>query len=141
MLLVKNVIFLFVRSQMADAVPPLGTVLGNLGINAVKFCKDFNEFTKDLPSYFLLKVKILILEDRSYSFSISPPSTGFILMLVKSKMAGDIAVKKKGQLFIISLRNIIQLAKFKFPDMDLRNALPVILGSTNSCKIKISVRS
>jgi len=94
-----------------------------------------------LPSYFLLKVKISILEDRSYSFLIFPPSTGFILMLVKSKIADFIAVKKKGQIFIISLRNIIQLAKFKFPDMDLRNSLPVILGSTNSCKIKINVRS
>jgi len=31
---------------MADAVPPLGTVLGNLGINAVKFCKDFNDLLK-----------------------------------------------------------------------------------------------
>jgi len=51
MLEVKNVVFLFIRSQHAESGPPLGTVLGNIGINAVKFCKEFNEYTKDLPSY------------------------------------------------------------------------------------------
>lgn len=30
MLVVKNVIFLFIRSQMAESGPPLGTVLGIL---------------------------------------------------------------------------------------------------------------
>jgi ribosomal protein L11 len=57
MLLVKNVIFLFVRSQMADAVPPLGTVLGNLGINAVKFCKDLMNSLKNCHLIFCLKLK------------------------------------------------------------------------------------
>jgi large subunit ribosomal protein L11 len=95
MLAVKNIVFLFVRSQMADSGPPLGTVLGNLGINAVKFCKEFNEFTKELPSYFLLKIKILIFEDRSYSFSILSPTTGFILMFVKLPINVDFSLKSK----------------------------------------------
>ena len=83
MLLTKNIIFIFIRSQTAESGPPLGTVLGNLGINATKFCKDFNDFTKDLPSYFLLKVKIVILEDRSFNFFVFLPTTGFILSFLK----------------------------------------------------------
>lgn len=83
MIEVKNIIFLFIRAQKADAGPPLGTVLGNLGVNAIKFCKEFNDFTKDLPDYFLLKVKISILEDRSYNFIIFLPSTGYLIMFVK----------------------------------------------------------
>lgn len=42
-------ISLFLRAQSVDSGPPLGTILGNLGVNTVKFCKDFNEFTKDIP--------------------------------------------------------------------------------------------
>ena len=57
MLAVKNVIFLFVRSQMADSGPPLGTVLGNLGINAVKFCKDLMNLLKICLLIFCLRLK------------------------------------------------------------------------------------
>jgi ribosomal protein L11 len=70
MLEIKHIIFLFIRAQGAESGPPLGTVLGNVGINAIKFCQSFNDFTKELPSYFVLKVKILIMEDRSYAFSV-----------------------------------------------------------------------
>lgn len=71
---------MFVRSQSAETGPPLGTVLGNLGVNAIKFVKDFNDFTKELPSYFLLKVHIYILEDRSYNFSVFLPTMVFFLV-------------------------------------------------------------
>ena len=135
-MLIKNVIFLFIRAQIAESGPPLGTVLGNLGINAVKFCNDFNDFTKELPSYFLLKVKILILEDRSYNFFIFPPTTGFLIMLIKTQKKIEKSFNKKG-LNIISLKNVVQLAKFKFPNMNLRNSLPIIIGSINSGKLKI----
>jgi len=55
MLSIKNVIFLFVRSQMADSGPPLGTVLGNLGINAVNFVKILMNLQKIYLLIFYLK--------------------------------------------------------------------------------------
>lgn len=73
MLEVKTIVFLFIRSQSAESGPPLGTVLGNIGVNAIKFCKEFNDYTKDLPTYFILKVKISVLEDRTYNFSVGLP--------------------------------------------------------------------
>jgi large subunit ribosomal protein L11 len=116
MLNIKHSVSLFIRSQTAEAVPPLGTVLGNIGVNAVKFCKEFNEFTKELPNYFLLKVKIVVLEDRSYSFSIFLPNTGFFIHLVKEQHIVFIFSRKVKE-NIISLKNVVQLAKFKFPSI------------------------
>lgn len=136
MLSVKNIIFLFIRSQTAESGPPLGTVLGNLGINATKFCKDFNDFTKDLPSYFLLKVKIIILEDRSFNFFIFLPTTGFILSFLKIQQTLLIS-NKKIKKNIVFLKDLVQLAKFKFPELPLFNSVPIILGSVNSCSILI----
>lgn len=52
----------FIQSQKADPSPPLGTVLGNLGVNTVNFCTKFNSFTEKLPFYFLLKVLIYIYD-------------------------------------------------------------------------------
>lgn len=136
MLEVKNIIYLFIRSQIAESGPPLGTVLGNIGINATKFAKEFNDFTKDLPSYFLLKVKIIILEDRSYTFSVFLPNTGFLLMLVHHQRTIKYLSKDITQQ-AISLKNVVQLAKLKFPDKSLEISIPIILGTVNSCKLTV----
>ena len=49
-------LIMYIRANMAEAGPPLGTTLGNVGVNTLKFCKEFNEFSKDLPNFFILKV-------------------------------------------------------------------------------------
>ena len=41
----------FLVSNSAEPAPPLGTILGNLGVNTVKFCEEFNLFTKNLPIF------------------------------------------------------------------------------------------
>lgn len=80
---IKHAVDIFIKSNGAETGPPLGTILGNLGINSAKFCKEFNEFTKFLPNYFVLKVRIFIFENRSYSFFIKAPSSSFILSSLK----------------------------------------------------------
>jgi len=59
---------IFLRSGKVEAGPPLSTILGNFGINTVKFVKEYNEFTKELPDYFLLVVIINVYNDKSYNF-------------------------------------------------------------------------
>ncbi len=74
---------IFIRSQSADAAPPLGTVLGNIGVNTINFCTAFNLYTKQLPTYFLLNVNIIIFDNRTFIFSVKLPPLGFILNLLK----------------------------------------------------------
>jgi len=81
--LLRHVIDVYLRSSTADAGPPLGTILGNLGINTAKFCKDFNDFTKALPVYFLIRLRIFIFENRTFSFVVSPPSSTYLLTVLK----------------------------------------------------------
>src|ERR1700744_4699870 len=76
---------LYIRAGQAESGPPLGTILGNMGVQTVKFCKEFNDFTKELPIYFLLKVKITIAENKTFTFSIEQPSIGFIISLLKQE--------------------------------------------------------
>ena len=133
---------LFITSQNADPAPPLGTVLGNLGLNTIKFCKEFNAITSTLPKYFKLKVKIFIFDNRSFQCHYFYPSTGFILNLLK--FSKDFKVFKSDRFitttfFCISLKNLIKLALFKFPLFDLSQSLPVILGSIKSMKLKVIV--
>lgn len=72
---------IFLRSNKVESGPPLSTILGNFGINTVKFVKDFNDYTSDLPDYFLLIVNVTIYNDKSYSFSVSEPTVSLLLRL------------------------------------------------------------
>jgi len=133
---VKHQLEVIVRSQGAESGPPLGTVLGNLGVNAIKFCKDFNDFTAELPNYFRLRVNIVIFEDRSFSFSVKSPTTGFIISLLKFERT----IKKQGHNFTencIYLFDLIQLAFFKFPKLPLEISILIILGSVGSAGLTV----
>ena len=130
---------LYIKAGQAESGPPLGTILGNIGVQTVKFCKEFNDFTKELPIYFLLKVKILITENKIFTFSIEEPSIGFIISLLKKE---EKIKQKDGTILLfyyISFEDLIKLAKFKFPLFDLKRSINIIKGSLYSSKIQIKI--
>lgn len=136
-LLVFHQLTIFIRAQGAEATPPLGTVLGNLGVNSIKFCKEFNEFTLELPAYITLGVSIVVMENRSYSFTIiSGPRMGHLLALLRYE-----CTLKERNLYVvrscISLRSVIQLALYSFPELPLRLSLPTVVASINATSLII----
>ena len=58
----SNIKFLsfYLKANTATVSPPLSSVFGNLGLNTMKFCKEFNALTEQLNSIFLLKVFVKI---------------------------------------------------------------------------------
>jgi len=138
MILNKNIkLVLYIRANSAKIGPPLGTTLGNIGVNTAKFVKEFNEFTKELPNYFLLKVIILVSENKSFIFNIELPSIGFFCSLLKKEEKF-----KDNNGFIhtnvyINLEDFLKLAKFKFPTYNIKKALKIIKGSLLNSKISL----
>jgi large subunit ribosomal protein L11 len=72
----KKSVQFFINAQEASPGPPVGTVLGNTGINTAKFADAFNTYTSGLPTYFALKVTVYIYENASFAFEVNSPSTG-----------------------------------------------------------------
>src|ERR1700742_3318443 len=112
---------MFLRAKNVDSGPPLSTILGNYGVNTVAFCKEFNEFTKELPTYFLLELVITINSDRTYSFIINEPTIAFLLKLVGKKV--EIFNKGSGgfkvdYIKVIFLKDIYLICKFKYNSYD-----------------------
>src|SRR5699024_5547750 len=115
----KHTLILKVKSQGAEPGPPLGTVLGNLGVNTSKFCKDFNDFTKDLPVYFVLLVTVYVYENRSFKFEVKAPSTGYLLSIMKFEKTLYVKVGAsivKRDFYCVFLDDLVRLALFKFSD-------------------------
>ena len=114
----ENIKFsIFLRAKTVDSGPPLSTILGNFGVNTIAFCKEFNDFTKELPNYFLLEVFIIINNDRTYNFSVKEPTTAFLFKLVMKK--SEILKKGSGGLKtdyvkVINLKDIYLICNFKF---------------------------
>lgn len=130
---------LYIKAGQAESGPPLGTILGNIGVQTVKFCKEFNDFTKELPLYFLLRVNIIVAENKSFIFNIKEPSIGFIISLLKKE---EKIIRKNGMedtIFYIYFEDIIKLAKFKFPDLNLERSISIIKGSLYSSNIQIKI--
>jgi len=123
---------IFLRSNKVESGPPLSTILGNFGINTVKFVKDFNDYTSDLPDYFLLIVNVTIYNDKTYFFSFSEPSLSLLLRL--ASIEKDFLVAGSGGYISTKYRavcvdDIILVSFFKFGFFDeytLKNILAVI---------------
>jgi len=128
----------YVRSQSAEATPPLGTILGNVGVNTVKFCDEFNKFTLTLPSYMVVKVKIDISDNKTFKFYIQSLSLTFVINLLKFKSILNLSDKLNDkEITCIKLKDVVFLSLFKFPHKPLKSALNIILGVTRSMNIKV----
>jgi len=131
---------IFLRAGSADPSPPLGTVLGNLGVNTVSFCTSFNLFTKSLPNYFVLKVNIFVYENRSTSFVVDLPSTGHFINLLKFEKVIKVRVFDKFQdknVFCINLLEVIKLALLKFPQLPLCKSILIIWGTVKAMNLNV----
>lgn len=106
---IKNKLQLYIQAQTADAAPPLGTVLGNLGVNTVNFCKEFNSETADIPNYLKVRVTIEIYSNRSYKFKIGKPTLGSLIDLLSFEKISYKQGKEIKQR-VITTKTAIQLA-------------------------------
>jgi large subunit ribosomal protein L11 len=127
------------RSGKVESGPPLSTILGNFGLNTVKFVKDFNDFTKELPDYFLLVVIINVYNDKSYSFLLKEPSVSLLLRLISFDK--DFLVKGSGgyrpfKYKVVNLNDIFLISFFKFGYCNDRT-LRLILGTVQSMKLHV----
>jgi ribosomal protein L11 len=128
------------RIGSIESGPPLSTILGNFGINTIKFVKDLNDYTSELPTYFLLVVNVVISSDRTYKFNISEPSvTQFLRILSKKK---QIFILSQGgyktvDIKVIDIRDVFFISRIKFNNED-ESSLRMLYGSISSLDMYIS---
>lgn len=122
----------------ATPAPPVGSILGQYGVNMMEFINPFNEQTKDLGDA-LVAVKVKIFEDRTFTFTVSGPATDDLIRKAISieKGSGEPNKTKVGKL---TKAQVAEIAKIKMPDLnanDLDAAAKVVAGTARSMGVEV----
>jgi large subunit ribosomal protein L11 len=122
----------------ATAGPPVGTNLGQFGINLGEFCSKFNEATKAQEGD-IIPVEITIYEDRTFSLIFKTPPASDLLRKAAAieKGAANPLTTKVGK---VSKAKVREIAERKMEDLnanDLEAAIKIIEGTARSMGIEI----
>src|SRR6059036_3378952 len=79
-----------IRAGQATPAPPVGTALGQHGVNIMDFCRQYNEATQQFAGQ-IIPVEMTIYEDRSLSFiTKQPPAAELIKAAAGIEKGSDI---------------------------------------------------
>ncbi len=127
------------RAGQATPAPPVGTALGQHGVNIMEFCKAYNEATQHQMGQ-VIPVELTIFEDRSFSFITKQPPAAELLKQAAGieKGSGEPNREKVGR---VTSDQVRQIAETKMKDLnahDLEQAMRIIEGTARSMGIEVS---
>ncbi len=135
---VKAVIKLQIPAGKANPAPPVGSALGQHGVNIMAFCKDYNERTAAQAGS-IIPAEITIYEDRSFTFITKMPPTADLLKkaLGVEKGTSDSSREKIGKLSREKLREIAQVKAKDLSAISVEGAERIIEGTARSMGIEV----
>jgi len=122
----------------ASAGPPVGSTLGQYGLNMMDFINPFNEQTKDLQGSDVI-VHLQIFEDRTFTFNvIGEPVDDLIRKALNIKKGSGVPHKEKvGKLSQAQLTEIAEKKMNYLNANDIEAAKKVIAGTARSMGVEI----
>ena len=118
----------------ATAGPPVGSTLGQWGLNMMDFINPFNEKTKDLMGKNVI-VHIRVFEDRK---SLGQPVDDLIREAIKiEKGSGKPNVDKVGKITKDQLREIAEKKMDQLNAVDIEGAIKIVAGTARSMGVTV----
>ncbi|UCH37421.1 MAG: 50S ribosomal protein L11 [Candidatus Bathyarchaeota archaeon] len=135
----KKVVESLVSGGQATAGPPLGPILGPLGLNVLAVVNQINALTKE---YAGMKVPVRIdidVDSKAFEVTVGTPTTSALLVkeLGITKGSGTPNTEKVGNLTIEQLINVAKLKRDQLIARDLKGSAKEILGSCVSIGITV----
>lgn len=136
---VKTIVKLNLHGGSATPAPPVGTALGQHGVNIMEFVTQYNEATKDMRDQ-VVPALLTIYEDRTFTFvtKLAPVSDLIKQTLKLQKGAANVKKETAGTLSQAQLKEI---AEKKMQDLNTDNldaAMRVVAGTARSMGVKIA---
>ena len=127
-----------IRAGQATPAPPVGTALGQHGVNIMEFCRQYNEATQ-AQSGQVVPVELTIYEDRSFSFVTKQPPAAELLKQAAGLDKGS-AEPNRQKVGAVTREGIRRIAEQKMADLsanDLEAAERIIEGTARSMGIEV----
>ena len=123
----------------ATAGPPVGSTLGQWGLNMMDFINPFNEKTKDYNGKNVI-VHIQVLEDRTFAWTcLGQPVDDLIREELKlQKGSGRPNTEKVGKITREQLEKIANIKMEQLNAIDLEGAIKVVAGTARSMGVEIA---
>ena len=126
-------------AAQATPAPPVGTALGQHGVNIMDFCKQYNEATQQFAGQ-VIPVELTIYEDRSFTFVLKQPPAAELIRKAAGieKGSGEPNREKVGRL---SRQQVQEIAERKMVDLnanDIENAMRIIEGTARSMGVEVA---
>jgi large subunit ribosomal protein L11 len=117
---------LIIPAQNATPTPPVGSVLGQKGINISKFCKAFNQTSTSFVKGTLISTQVKIFEDKTFEIMIKGTPT---TELIKQHQIPD---KTEKGIRESDIKKIANMKMEWFNTRDLEKATQIVLGTVKS---------
>lgn len=122
----------------ATPAPPVGSALGQHGVNMMDFINAFNEQTKDVKGQ-PVPTKITVFEDKSFTFTTKSTPAATLIKQAAGLQKGS-GVPHKDKVGKLTQAQLAQIAETKLPDLsanDIEAAKKVIAGTARSMGIEV----
>jgi large subunit ribosomal protein L11 len=127
-----------IKAGAATPAPPVGTALGQHGVNIMDFCRQYNEATQQFAGQ-IIPVELTIYEDRSFSFiTKQPPAAELIKAAAGIEKGSDIPNRNK--VATLSSDQVRRIAEQKMDDLnanDVEMAMRIIAGTARSMGVDV----
>ncbi len=127
------------RGGQASAAPPVGSTLGQYGVNMMDFINPFNDETKDRMGQDLT-AHITVYDDRSMSWRIvGTPTDVLILNAIGEKKGSGVPNKEKVKKKL-SQAQLQEIAETKAGDMnteDIESVKKMVAGTARSMGVEV----
>ena len=122
----------------ATAGPPVGSTLGQWGLNMMDFINPFNEQTKDLMGKNVI-VHIRVFEDRTFDWkSLGQPVDDLIREAIKiDKGSGKPNTEKVGKITKAQLKEIAEKKMDQLNAVDIEGAIKIVAGTARSMGVTV----
>ena len=123
----------------ATAGPPVGSTLGQWGLNMMDFINPFNDATKDLMGKDVI-VHMQVFEDRTFTWkSLGQPVDDLIREKAGIKKgAGNSLTEKAGSITKAQLQEIAEAKMEHLNAVDIEGAMKTVAGSARSMGVEIA---
>ena len=135
---VTALVKLEIKAGAATPAPPVGTALGQHGVNIMEFCKQYNDATQQLAGQ-VIPVVLSIYEDRSFSFVLKQPPMAELIKQALDLEKGS-GVPNRDKVGKLSADQVREIARKKMTDLnatDEEMAMRIVAGTARSMGVEV----